>query len=135
MRSLGKSYSKSSRKRAYVADLTYYLQPELAKVLASYKQTFGDFLDLDKKRSKAFFEGVPTLIVEIELATERDEHWDKEVDPNDMTDISFLSVAIPYCDIVVTEKFWTDLARRKKLHEKYDTAILSDLLELGSYLS
>lgn len=133
-RSLGKSYSKSIRKRAYVANLTYYLQPELVRILALYKQTFDDFLDLGKKQLLAFFEEVPTLNVEIELATERDEHWDKEVDPNDMTDISFLSAAIPYCDIVITEKFWGNLIKRKKLDEKYDTVILSDLLELGSYL-
>lgn len=133
-RLLGKSYSKAVRKRAYVRDLTHYLQPELVRILASRRQTFGDFLNLGRKRLVTFFESVPTLNVEIELATERDEHWDKRVDPNDMTDISFLSVAIAYCDIVVTERFWTDLARRKKLDKEYSTAILSDLVELEEHL-
>jgi len=27
-------------------------------------------------------------------------------------DESFLSVAIPHCDIIVTERFWMDLAKR-----------------------
>lgn len=134
-RSAGRNYSKSVRKRAYVADLTYYLQPRLARALASYELTLTDFLGLGKQQLMSFFESVPTLDVEIELATERDGHWDKEVDPNDMTDISFLSVAIPYCDVVVTEKFWADLAKRKKLDEKYETVVLSDLLELECYLS
>ena len=133
-RAVGKAYSKAERKRAYVAELTYHLQPELTQVLALYGKTLRNLLDLGKSRLTAFFEQVPTLHVEVELATERDDFWNRLVDPNDMVDVSFLSVAIPYCDIVVTEKFWTDLAKRKKLGQRYETVVLSDLFDLESHL-
>lgn len=133
-RAKGKAYSETIRKRAYVADLTYHLQPELAKILAQYGKSFADFMNLGRDKLMAFFETVPTLDVEIELATERDKNWTRRIDSNDMEDISFLSVAIPYCDIVITEKFWVDLAKRKQLDQKYNTVILSNLLDLESYL-
>lgn len=134
-RAEGKNYSRAVRKRAYVARLTIVLQPELTRVLSLYGKGLDDFLNLGKNRLMAFFEEIPTLNTEIELVTQRDEHWDRRVDPNDMVDVSVLSVAIPYCDIVVTERFWADLAKRKKLDKKYDTVVLSDLSELEEHLN
>jgi len=133
-RARGKGYSKSVRKRAYVAELTSYLEPELTRLLSRYGKSFEDFLSLGRNRLMAFFEQIPSLNVEIELATERDEHRDREIDPNDMVDVSFLSVAIPYCDIVATERFWTHLAKRRKLDQKYHTVVLDDLFGLKEYL-
>ncbi len=52
------------------------------------------------------------------------------IEPNMVNDIIALSVAIPYCDIVVTEKFFTGVAKQEKLHEIYNTHITSDLSNL-----
>lgn len=130
----GKKYSRAVRKRAYVADLTYQLQPTIARLMSRFGKDFGDFLALGKEQLMAFFESTPILNTEIELATERDEHWDRQVDPNDLTDVSFLSIAIPHCDIVVTERLWANFAKRKKLDQKYGTVILADLSELEHHL-
>jgi len=133
-RALRKLHSKEVRRRAYVALLAHGLQGHLAKVLSQLGLRLQDFFALGTEQLLAFFDTVPTLHVEIELATERDEHWDKSIDKNDTLDISFLSQAIPYCDIVVTERFWVSLAKRKKLDKKYDTVMLNDLTELNEYL-
>ncbi len=133
-RRIGKNFSKAMRKRAYAADLTLHLQAELEQLLSKYRRGLDDFPNIGTSSLMAFFERVPTLDIEIELATERDEHWDKPIDPNDMIDVSILSIAIPYCNIVVTERFWAHLAKRKGLDEKYDTIILCDLMELEGCL-
>ena len=83
----------------------------------------------------AFFADVPTLDVETELAVARNEDWNKGIHTNDSDDIAFLSVAIPYCDIVVTEKYWRHRVKTAKLNKKYETIILDDLLDLERYLN
>lgn len=49
---------------------------------------------------------------------------------NDIKDISFLSTALHYCDIVITEKQWINYAERHKLDEMYNVKLYSDLNEL-----
>ena len=47
-----------------------------------------------------------------------------------------LSVAIPYCDIAVTDEKALDTAKsRVKLGEQFGTAILSRLTDLATYLN
>lgn len=93
-----------------------------------------DFLALGREQLLAFWESIPTLHVEIALESERDEQRSREIQANDVIDVSFLSVAIPYCDIVVTERFWVHLAQRNGLDQSYDTILLTDLTELEQYL-
>ena len=52
---------------------------------------------------------------------------DGKIDKNDFSDILFLSVAIPYCDIVIAEKTWTNIAINKKLDKKFNTKISKNL--------
>jgi len=57
----------------------------------------------------------------------------RSFDKNDYKDISFLATAVPYCDVVVTEKFWTSLIKSNKLDQKFNTSVtnnLNDLLNL-----
>jgi hypothetical protein len=133
-RSKARPHGHSIHKRAYAANLTLAIQSELIRLLASYGLAAKDFLDLGQDRLMAFFANVPTLDVEIELVIGRNEHWDKQIHGNDPADIEFLSVAIPYCDTVVTEGFWCHLAQESKLDQKYRTVILSDLTELEARL-
>jgi hypothetical protein len=134
-RSKARPYGHSIHKRAYAANLNLEIQSELTRILASYRLTAKDFLALGQDRLMAFFANVPTLDTEIELVIGRNEHWNKRIHGNDPADIGFLSVAIPYCDIVVTEGFWCHLAQQSKLDQKYKTVMLSDLTELKAHLS
>lgn len=111
------------------------LQKELNTQLALEKQNFENFLGLGTDGLLEFFSCVPCLDVEIELATERDKNLSKEISPHDLVDVSFLNVAIPFCNVVVADKYWVDIAKRKKLDKKYNTILLGDLLELNRYLT
>ncbi len=67
--------------------------------------------------------------------SERDEQRSREIDANDVMDVSFLSVTIPYFDIIVTEQFWVDLAKRNRLDQAYCTILLTDLAGVEQHLS
>ena len=81
-----------------------------------------------------FFRNTPSLDVEIELVVRRNVSWTKDIDENDLADIAVLSIAIPYCDIVVTEKSWKDFIVRSGLDKKYNTVVINGVKELDKYL-
>ena len=126
--------SREIRKRAYCILVIEAIHGRLVTVLGEFGLKWQDFLDLGPDRCVQLLEMVPALDVEINLHTERNEHRDRRIQPNDEIDIGFLSLAVPYCDIVVTERFWTDLVRRKKLAVKYGTKVSWDLNDAMSNL-
>ena len=74
--------------------------------------------------------GVPEIGVRVSLGVARDRQMQRRVTGNDCRDIDALSMALPHCDIVVTEKLWTDLARREGLETRFGTRILAKLEDL-----
>lgn len=134
-REKAKQSGKAAHRRAYIANLTIAIQDELIEALGLYHKTMDDFLNLGRDVITSIYKNCPTVDTEITIVTTRNEQWDKKVKANDSVDIAFLTTAIPYCDIVVTEKFWGTLAKQKKLHQKYKTHFFSDLNELEGVLS
>ena len=53
---------------------------------------------------------------------------------NDWKDIGFLSVAIPYANIVVTEKHWSHLSDQTGLSAQYRTITTASLHRLPELL-
>ena len=129
-----KKQNKSIHQRAYMADLTVAIQDNLSEALHLYGKKMEDFINLGRESIISTFENCPSLDTEIALAVSRNQQWDKKVHINDSTDIAFLSVATPYCDVVITEKFWKNLARQTKLTEKYNTLLLNDLKDVEEIL-
>lgn len=118
------------RKRRYCALVTHDIQNDLLSVLNEFDLSWKDFADLGPHGCVELLERVPSVDVEINLFVQRDEHWDRKIAPNDEIDLGFLSLAIPYCQTVVTEKFWTSLVRRTKLDMKYRTRVGHDVGQL-----
>lgn len=117
----------SSRKDMVIADLVYCLRNELNLILDKLDLSINDFFKLGKEKILEIFRNIPTLHVEVELSLERNKHWNRKIDPNDTRDISMLSVAIPYCDVVITESFWSNVVQRKGLDVEYKTVISKKL--------
>ena len=42
---------------------------------------------------------------------------------NDLNDVIALSVAVPYCDVVVTERSWSSMLAAVKVPQRYDTLV------------
>lgn len=126
--------TEAEQKKLYLANLQIVLREIIDNALSVYKKSLDDILSIGNEKFAEFIDGVPSLDIETELVSKRNVHWDKEVDRNDVADISALQMAIPYCDIVITENFWRDLIVRSGLDKKYNTVILRDVRELENYL-
>jgi hypothetical protein len=131
---LEKDCSDDFRERAYLAILTRGLLPEIIKILNMYGKTKDDFFGLGLDKVKMLFHNIPTLDVEIELAIILDKQMDRKLKLNDTIDVAFAAIAIPYCDIVITENTLRSLAIRRKLDTKYKTIILNELNDLLPHL-
>lgn len=74
-----------------------------------------------------YFEGVPSLETRIRLMFDRMRNPEHKIELHDSRDISFLATAIPYCDIVITERTWKHVANSQGLCKKYNTVVESNL--------
>lgn len=130
LRFLRKNHSKKVHRRAQYAGYTFHHQDLILLSLGAIGRTLDEFLDLGLGGLMDFWSNVPSLDVDCELTLYRDRQWSKSVDPNDVRDIGFLALAVPYCDVVVTERFWARAAEETGLAKKYGTAVYTDLSEV-----
>ncbi|GAA4483685.1 hypothetical protein GCM10023191_005670 [Actinoallomurus oryzae] len=85
--------------------------------------------------TKAFIEHIPTRACVYHFKRLRHRNQQHRWTQHDFADIMALSVAIPYCDVVVTEKQWVHLAKTAGLGERYDTLVCSKLSDLKTWLA
>jgi len=88
------------------------------------------FFAKDKAWVTDFINDLPSLAVQMAIRDQTLRGGSKEWIVNDHRDIEHLSVAVPYCDIVVTEKVAANALRRQKLDEKYQMSLFTDLESL-----
>lgn len=96
---------------------------------------FESFVNQDDEETRDFLKSFPSIYSYVNLTTSRDLNKSQDIHPNDLNDITALSVAIPYADIVVTEKQWKHIAANQTdIAESYNTVMSSDLSELPSLI-
>ena len=123
------------RRQAHIATLSAGPRRDLLQAsLSRIGRSLEDFLALSPEQRAELYQRVPTLDLEMELNMGKDELRNRRINAHDWNDMSFLCVAIPYCDIVITEKMWVDIAKRRKLDQKYNTILLTDVAELEAHL-
>lgn len=88
----------------------------------------------DRQSARKLARAMPSTNVSIELKTAWHRNPDKPWAANDIYDIDALSLAVPYCDIVATEKACHHVLNVARLGERMHTAILRDLEHLPSTL-
>lgn len=71
------------------------------------------------------------VIFELQVAQDASAATFKE---GDLRDLGALAVAIAYCDVVVTERQWTDIVRKAKLDDALGVTVTDDLAELPAIL-
>jgi hypothetical protein len=89
-----------------------------------------EFLSLSADEMMDFLFDLPSRHVDYELHRLRHEDPQLKREVGDLEDLAALSVAVAYCDIVVTERHWVHLARRAGLDERYNTRMLSNVCDL-----
>jgi hypothetical protein len=130
-----KTESLETAMKVYYARALIDLSAVVAEALGRVGKKPADFLALGPPGADAFFRAIPPLRVEATLHVTRDRHWDRTVAANDSEDIGGLAVAIPYCDVVVSERFWVDVARRHGLDRECSTAVLHDASKIPDALA
>ncbi len=94
----------------------------------------SDILSMGKEGMTALVQGIPTLHCTCELGRLREAADSRPVSSNDLSDVSFLARALVYCDVVVTEKLWSQLIARAKLDERFGTIVMADTTGLTRHL-
>ena len=128
---------KDKKRREDVATVKQIgsLIPRVSDILQNKNLEPIDILKMGQTREEitSFLKDVPSAYVSLVLTHERDKQLHRPIKPNDMNDIASLSVAIPYCDIVVAENMFGSIARNKKLDNLYSTKIISSVKDLKNY--
>jgi hypothetical protein len=110
-------------------ELLIEFQNILPRALTLRARTF-EHLGSNPEAAMAFVRSMPSTEVSVQIKTAWLRHRDRRWTPNDIYDIDALSLAVPYCDIVVTEKACHHLLNAAGLGERLRTAILRRLDEL-----
>jgi hypothetical protein len=112
------------------SELVDILDP-LNRALERAKITTGESEDLSSKEGLIdLLDDLPSRAVAVELRKQRHANYQTRWDPNDLEDIAALSVAVPYCDVVVTERQWCHLLHASGLDERFETHLISDVPHL-----
>ena len=54
---------------------------------------------------------------------------------NDLNDVSALAIAVPYCDVVITEKSWASMLTVAKVPERFETTVTRSLHDVADRLA
>jgi len=90
------------------------------------KVTISNVLS-DRQTARRFVRSMPSTEVALELKTAWHRNRDKPWEMNDIHDIDAMALAVPYCNIVVTEKACHHVLQAAHLGERMHTTILRDL--------
>lgn len=116
----------------YIYDI---ISPHLASLLETADpEMIKKAVPRDKESMEKFLEDMPSTNISFRLTYARDEWYEREVKPNDIADINHLAGGIAYCDIVVTEKAFGNLAKQQGLDKKYGCVVVHSLKELNKII-
>lgn len=116
--------------RELVVELWDFVQ----KALRERGYTQDDILG-DRQSIRRFIRSMPSTEVAVVLKTLRHRDATLQWNANDINDIDAFSLAVPYCDVVVTEKFAHHMLTVSRVAKRMNTVVLRRLSELPPYLA
>jgi hypothetical protein len=93
------------------------------------------FIEDNPGSIRSFVRAVPVTNMRYRLRLHRHRDAGYPIEQHDRTDLHALALAVPYCDVVVTEKRWSHAIRAARLDSLYNTKICASLKELAAVLS
>jgi hypothetical protein len=93
-----------------------------------------DFFANGKDWLTAFLDDIPAAAVTITLAEKGHRNLDKEWKGNDLRDADAMSAAIPYCDVVLTDKYAAAQLAKSPAAARLGTIVLPRLRDLSERL-
>jgi hypothetical protein len=89
---------------------------------------------IERGTMKEFFQRIHSLHVLLSLTVARDKDQVRPIHRNDHKDVMGLAVALPYCNLVVSENHWGHMAKTLKFDQQFDTVLLTDARALPEEL-
>lgn len=86
------------------------------------------------ERTRELLDAMPSFDVAVTLKTEYHRNPRHRWTTNDIHDIDVLGPAVPYCDVVVTDKAVAAQAVRTGLADRLDTTVLRRLADIDDVL-
>jgi len=81
-----------------------------------------------------FLRDLPSRAGGLELMWRQHDNPETRWHPNDLNDIAYLSVALAYCDVLVTERRWAHMFNQSDLPVRFETTVLTSLGDLTELL-
>ncbi|GAA1963694.1 hypothetical protein [Catenulispora subtropica] len=110
------------------------LRQHLVPALADYGVGIDDFFDNGAEWLTAFLDDIPSAAVDITLHEKGFRNSYKKWTGNDVRDADALSAAIPYCQVVMTDKYAAAQLATSSAASKQGTLVLSRLSDLNAAL-
>jgi hypothetical protein len=129
-RALTKGETAATRFRAYWGLLFLEVQDKIDVALRQMGKSFHDLRQLPDEKIMSLIDLVPCWDIERRLSVEVEQQWDREIEGNDVYDIAALTAAIPYCDVIVTEKLWAHLCNACGIAQRYNSRVISSISEI-----
>jgi hypothetical protein len=115
-------------------ELNIEFQNILPRALQERGLTLADAITSEES-ARAFVGSMPSTEVSIELKTAWHRNGERNWIVNDIDDIDAMALAVPYCDVVVTEKACRHILAAAGLPERMGTAVLHKLTDLPNVLT
>ncbi len=111
-------------------ELYWEIGPELGRLLYGAGLSIDSFFYKGKDWLTDFVEGLPTIAVQLAVRDQNLRGASRPWKVNDQRDIDHLGVAVPYCDITVTDKAAANAIRRAGLDQQFGHIVLDDISSL-----
>ena len=127
-------------KRKDINDARFFLtviQDEFIKALSEFNLDHTKFMNhifSSKESAKTFMKSIPTAYTFQILNDARNQNFSRPIELNDFMDLAALSIAVPYCDVVVTEREWSNILNQKRIGELYSTKIIHRIEDLSEFI-
>jgi hypothetical protein len=139
-RDLAKMLQAGTARRGRLDDIVHArhlyweLRDHLGKGLGQYGISVDDFFARGKEWLTAFLDDIPSAAVTMTLAEKGFRNADKPWEGNDLRDADAMSTAIPYCDVVLTDKYVAAQLAKSPAVTKQGTLLLARLRDLNDRL-
>ena len=114
-----------------------FIRDDFIKVVLESKLDFKkctQHIFSSKESTTAFLRSIPTAYTFHVLNDARNLNNSRPIEPNDFWDLCTLATAVPYCDVVVTEREWSNILNRKRIGELYNTKIIHRIEDLSEFI-
>ncbi len=127
--------SKDEIRRTIAVKMLMDIKEPLEAGLARAGVPLDDFTALGRQGLTDFMFDLPSRVALLELMWRQHADLHTNWKPNDLNDLVYLSVAIGYCDIVVTERRWAAMLGQLDVRSKTGATVLGKLAELPATLA